>query len=193
MKNKFYLIAGAALVVTLFVGIAATTVGVNPSPSPVTSSTSTNAVQNWPSALGSNAVIDNLDVTNVTQISPLGKDFSLEVVASFAGGTGGSCNGSNLVVRLADDNKTTHTSPLTTTNGTSANTFPILWSLTIPVTIASGAGSVDVITNLSNLVSASGAPSTTAANWYIYDVQWANVTNGSPFATNLTINPFVQK
>lgn len=186
MKKITAIIGLAALALVSFIGIAATDIGVLPAPSPVKSSTTTNAIQNWPRAFGSNSVIFNLDVTNVTPISFPGRDLSLEFYAEFAGGVGGSCSTSNLIVRFTYDDKTAHTVPLTTTNGTSANTFPAFWTMTIPVTIAAGVGSIDVITNLNNSVPPP-APSTTHKNWYVYDVQWAGITNGSPFMTNLAI------
>lgn len=137
----------------------------------------------WPSAIGSNAVLASViytDPTNATPFSVAGKELSLNFRASFAGGTGGSGSTSNVIIRLAyDDNPTAITM---TTNGVSSRT-PTLWSWSIPVTIAAGVGSVDVVTNLT--AAGTGlSPSTAHANWYVYDINWFCTTNGSPFMTN---------
>lgn len=187
MKNKILIITAAVALFAVTV-MAADTYNQSGAPGVgMTSSSKTNSIQNWPSAMGTNATILNLDVTNVTTLSRIGssKDLSLEFVASFAGGTGASSSTSNVVVRLAFDDKPSPQSG-TGTNGAASNTYPLLWTWNIPVTIASGAGSVDVITNFNNSVSPP-APSMSHANVYVYDIQWASVTNGSPFMTNYSL------
>jgi hypothetical protein len=188
MKNKIILtlIAGVALLAT--VCQAADTYNVSGTPAVgATASSKTNAIQNWPSAIGTNATINAIDVTNVSTLSRVGsgKDISLEFTANFAGGTGASGSTSNVIVRLAFDDKSSPQSQ-TTTNGTASSTYPLLWSWVIPVTTATGVGSVDVLTNFNSAV-APPAPPTTSANWYVYDINWQCVTNGSPFMTNYSI------
>lgn len=159
-------------------------------------STNVNAYGIWPSAIGSNIVSLNAstllqDVTNVTRINiGAAKDVGLEFVGTLAGGGAGSAFSSNVVVRIAYDDQPVGLAQIST-NGCATRTPSGLFTWTIPAPLTAGAGTLDVMTNLSssaNLATAALAlVPTSHANYYLLDISYNAVTNGAPYLTNYAL------